>query len=123
MVNLKPDSLISKTIELEKPSRFFLHPSKQNCRELNKVFKAFRKHNISVEPVVAGYFINTTENEKPYHVLGISAELKEETIQIIRSELLKKFYKHAKFEIVSLLNNEYEFIDRLKKEGIKLMED
>jgi hypothetical protein len=87
------------------------------------VFKAIRKHHIPVEPVIAGYFINTTENEKPYHVLGISADLKDETLQIIRNELIKKFYKHAKFEIVSLLNKDYEYVDRLKNEGVKLMEE
>ena len=120
MVNLKADTLLTKEINLEKPARFFEPPTKSNLKELEKVFREVKKHIIIEEPVVAGFYINTAPDETPYHVLGISSELTEENIQVIRRELGRKFYKHIRFEIVSLLSPDYEHIERLKNEGVRL---
>ena len=117
MVNLKDDTLVKKEVILEKPARFFLKPSKSNLNELKKVFRMIKKLNIISEPVIAGFYINVAKDEKPYHVIGVSSELTDETIRIIRQELYKKFFKQTKFEVVSFQSNNYEHIEMLRNEG------
>jgi|WetSurMetagenome_2_1015567.scaffolds.fasta_scaffold107566_1 hypothetical protein len=120
LVNLKEDSLLKEEIILERPSRYFLTPTKSNQKEFERVFKEIKKYNIISEPIILGYFINTSSDEKPYYVIGISSILTEDFIQIIRKELYRRFFKHIKFVIVSLLDSNYEHIERLKTEGLKL---
>ena len=120
MVNLQADTLIKKEINLEKPARFFEAPTKSNLKELEKVFQEVTKYGIIGEPVIAGFFINTARDESPYHVIGISSDLTDEKLQVIRRELGRKFHKHIRFEIVSLLSPDYEHVDRLRKEGVHL---
>ncbi len=120
LVNMKQDTLSKKEIELVKPSKFFIKPSKSNLTELQKVFKSVKNYIIINEPILVGYFINTDNNEKAYYVIGLSIKLDDDNLQIIRKQLYKRFLKHTKFEIVSLLDNNYEHIERFKSEGIKI---
>lgn len=120
LANLKDDTLDRKEIYLEKPSRYFLEPSKSNQKEFEKVFRSVNKHMLVNEPIVVGYFINTVNDEKPYYVIGVSSQVNDDIQGIIKNELYKRFYKHTRFDIVSLLDYKYEHCERLLKEGKRI---
>ena len=120
MVNITKEAFISRDVKMKKPAKYFTTPSKSNKKELNKVFTKLRSNKVLRDDVLVGYFINTEKDEKPYHVIGVNAPLNVKLVQQIEEEIYKRFFKFSKFKIVSLANDEYEHINRLKAEGIMM---
>lgn len=120
LVNLTKEAFDKKEIEMLRPGNMFVAPTKSNLKELGKVTRELRSKNIVKGEIVVGYFIDTKENESPYYALGFSNDLEAVDLQKIRNEIRKRFYKHVKFEFFSLDEENNEFVQRLKKEGVKL---
>ncbi|AFD09418.1 hypothetical protein [Solitalea canadensis] len=114
--NITEESFQKKKVTITKIENIFMHPDKDSAKEMTKCFKKFIAQNGTFKdiPIFALY----TDTETPYFVIGLN------TIDIGKAEELRKliykyFYKENRFDLIDI-NDETEFSEKLKKQGLHI---
>jgi hypothetical protein len=102
MANITEEAVNTGIINMEKPASAFILPNKSNKSEFKKVYKRLIANNTIKEPMHVGLYIDTIDNEKPYHVIYIDQNLSDNQLQEVRNAIYKRFFKHNRFDILSL---------------------
>ncbi len=116
LLNLTEEGLKNREIEIEKTNQIFAEPDKYNDHSFKKVAKSL-KEDKDIERIVIGLFINTEDGVRPYHIVGLRSGNYEQSEEILRKKIKKKFRPGTYFEYVNL-NETSEINSLLEKQGV-----
>lgn len=121
LLNLNEESLKTKIVELKLVHTLFAKPTKNYLDGFRKTLAVdFDKHS-SIKEIYVGLFINVEEHKQPHHVIGFRSRMDYEmTIDALEISLNKEFKSFVPFEFVDL-EDEDDFTQRLKNQGVKLL--
>lgn len=121
LLNLTEEALQAGKLQLTKTNNLFVHPDKWEIKALRKTFSPDLCNEFSIKSVVAGSYINTSENEEPYLTIGIQTSTPyDSSIEPIKSELYKHFYNHTHIEIINLDDDNLPAAV-ISKQGIRII--
>lgn len=103
---------------LLKRSSKFVHPGKDETKELLKVFKPLVHSGLLKSLPIVGIYIDCGENEMPHTILGFNEDIKNKKGEIEKA-IRKRFRSHYAYELRQL-NDDSMLMDFLAKQGKEL---
>lgn len=119
---LTEKSLEQGEVELKQAYTLFYQPDKYHSGEIARTITPILENNSTVKEAYVGLFINTTEHEDPYYVIGINCSDLADFDSIIQQchlNLIKIFQKETRFEFFNISEN-LELAEAIIEQGVHI---
>ena len=121
MLNLNEESLQSGIVKLKTVYTIFAKPEGDELQMLQKAFKEKMEHNVQINELIVGYFLNADIDERPFYAVGIRTTGNFDKVhRQVEKAIRKIFFRQTDFQFVDL-NEKTEFVEKLIEQGEKFI--